>query len=46
MKFFFILVFLLLLLSNFNNKNSYAQNKLQENFEGEEFPPAGWSSIN
>ncbi len=45
MKFFFILIFLLSLHAFSDNKNAYAQFKINENFEGVEFPPQGWSSI-
>lgn len=46
MKIFFILIILLSLHICDDNKNSYAQTKLKENFEGTEFPPQGWSVIN
>ncbi|HMR39632.1 MAG TPA: choice-of-anchor J domain-containing protein [Ignavibacteria bacterium] len=46
MKFFFILIFLLSLHAYSDNKNAYAQTKIDENFEGPEFPPEGWSVIN
>lgn len=45
MKFFFILIFLLSLLIFSDNKNTYSQTKINENFEGQEFPPQGWSVI-
>ncbi|MCB0728844.1 MAG: choice-of-anchor J domain-containing protein [Ignavibacteriae bacterium] len=46
MKFFFILIFLLSLHVYSDNKNVFAQSKINETFEGTEFPPPGWSAIN
>lgn len=46
MKNFFILIFLLSAVSIFDNENVYAQMKLNESFEGDDFPPPGWSLIN
>ena len=46
MKNYFILV-LLLSVSVFTDcKSIFAQQRISEGFEGNEFPPAGWSVIN
>ncbi len=46
MKNFFILIFLLSVISISGSGKIYAQLKLNESFEGDYFPPAGWSLIN
>ena len=46
MKSYFILIFLLSELFILDNKMIYAQYRINESFEGIEFPPQGWSVIN
>ncbi len=46
MRSFFILIFLLSELLILDNKLIYAQYRINESFEGIEFPPQGWSVIN
>ena len=46
MRSFFILIFLFSELLILDNKQIYAQYRILESFEGNEFPPDGWSVIN